>query len=623
VPGGCLPTYYSPAMEAARPGVRRRRARRGTVERPLNTRLVRVAALIVAPALVALLFSISTTGALPRPLLEPLFDTTSAATLAEDLSTRHPARVPGSLGAEGAAVWYTETIARVGLTASEDVWSAELPDLGRVELRNIVTVIRGRSDESIVVVAHRDNAGVGAPFGDNASGTAALIEIARSYAPQQDAPAPLPDRTLVLVSTDAGAFGGAGAAQFAEESPYAKVAVAAVILDGLGGRGTPRLAVAGKDASSPARTLVSTAAARIEEQAGSRPRLPSVLAQLVDLAIPFAHGEQGPFLEQGIATVTLTTDDPGDPDVPAGDGSAPLATARLGALGRSTEALVASIDASVRPAFRTSASLFLGERAASGWAVRLTLVAAVAPYVLGVIDLLIRSRHHRVPFRPALRGIRARFLFALFGGLLLWVGAIAAVFPTGEALPLPLSSSYLTDVSISGLALLALALGAGWLVARRPLAAATRPTPEERLAGYTVALVWLATLAVLIAIFQPFAVVFLLPSMYAWLWLPLRTRTWARVAVYAAGLLGPVLALVVLARELGLGLLEAALYAVGLVTVGYVPLVSVLLFLAWIAAAAQLGALACGRYAPYAGGSERPPPGPLRQLLGRARRSRR
>jgi hypothetical protein len=253
----------------------------------------------------------------------------------------------------------------------------------------------------------------------------------------------------------------------------------------------------------------------------------------------------------------------------------------------------------------------------------LTLVAAVAPFVLGVLDLLIRSRRHRVPLRPALRGIRARFLLALFGGLLLWIGALAAVFPTGDARPLPLSSPYLTDVSIPGLAVLALSFGTGWLVARRPLAAETRPTPTERLAGYTVALVWLAALAVVIAIFKPFAVVFLLPSLYAWLWLPLRTRMWPRVAVYAAGLLGPVLALVVLARELGLGPVEAPLYAVGLVTVGYVPLVSVVLFLAWLAAAAQIGALAFGRYAPYAGGSEPPPPGPVRQVLARAVRFRR
>ena len=604
-------------MEAARPGGRRRRARRGTVDRPLNARLVRVAAIVVAPVLVALLFSISTTGTLPRPPLEPLFDTASAATLAEDLSTKHPSRVPGTLGADGAALWYTEMLARLGLTTSEDVWTAELPDLGRVELRNLVTVVRGRSDESIVLVAHRDNAGVGAPFGDNASGTAALVEIARGYAPQQDAPAPLPDRTLVLVSTDAGAFGGAGAARFVQESPYADGAVAAVVLDGLGGRGQPRLALAGNDSASPAQVLVSTAAARIEEQAGARPALPSVLAQLVDLGIPFAYGEQGPFLERGIAAVTLTTDDPGDPGVPVGDSPAPLAGSKLGALGRSTEALIASIDASVRPAFRTPASLFVGGRAASGWAVRFTLIVAIVPFFLGVLDLLIRARRYRIPLMPAFRCLRARFLFALFGGLLLWIGALFAVFPGDEALPLPLASSYLEDVSVFGLSVLGLALVAGWLVARRRLVASVRPAPEERLAGYTTALVWLAALGIVVALVRPFAVAFLLPSMYAWLWLPLVTRLWPRLAVYVAGLLGPACALVVLGHELGLGILDTALYVIGLVTVGYVPLASVVLVLAWVAAAAQLGAIAFDRYAPYASGAEPPPPGPLRQLLAR------
>ncbi len=226
-------------MEAARPGGRRRRARRGTVDRPLNARLVRVAAVVVAPALLALLFSISTTGTLPRPPLDPLFDTASAESLASELSDRFPSRAPGSPGADDAAVWYRETISSLGLQTDEDVWTADLPDLGEVELRNVMTVVPGRAEEAIVLVAHRDNAGVGAEYGDNASGTAALIELARGYAPQESSPAPRPQRTLVLVSTDAGAYGGAGAARFADESPYAETAIAAIVLDGLGGKRTP------------------------------------------------------------------------------------------------------------------------------------------------------------------------------------------------------------------------------------------------------------------------------------------------------------------------------------------------------------------------------------------------
>jgi Peptidase family M28 len=623
-PVGCLPPYYSPAMEAARPPGRRQRTRRGTVDRPLNARLVRVAFFVVAPAVLALLFSISTTGTLPRPPLEPVFDAEAAASLADELSTVHPSRVPGTFEAENAARWYTETISGLGLSADEDVWSADLPDLGEVSLRNVVTVIRGRSEEAIVLLAHRDNTGVGRP-GDNASGTAALIEIARGYAPQEIAPAPSPQRTLILVSTDGGAYGGAGAARFGDVSPYAEDAVVAVVLDGLGGGGRPRLAIAGGAANSPTRTVVSTASARIAEQTGRAPVQPSVLTQLVDLGIPFAAGEQGPLLADGIAALTITTDDPGDPNVPVGDSAGPLVVERLGQLGRATEALVASIDASFGPSFRTPDSLFLDERTASGWTVRLTLVVAVVPFFLGVLDLLVRGRRRRLPLVPALRGLRTRFLFWLYGGVLLGVGALTGVFPTGASLPPPPYSSFVTDWPLSGLAVLLIAFALGWLVARRHQVPVVPPTPAERLAGYTTALTWLGATAVVIALVKPYALVFVLPSLYAWLWLPLRTQLWARVALYLAGLAGPVGALLVLANELGLDLLDTTLYVAGLVTVGYVSLTSVLLALAWTAGAAQLAALAFGRYTPYAGGVDPPPTGPLRSVLrtvARRRRSR-
>lgn len=606
-------------MEAARPGGRRRRARRGTVESPLNARLVRVAAIVVAPALLALLFSISTTGALPRPALDPVFDTESAGAIAAELSLEHPSRVPGTLGAENATLWYRETMASLGLRTTEDVWTADLPDLGEVELRNVVTVVPGRSEEAIVLVAHRDNAGPAAALGDNASGTAALVELARGYAPQESGPALQPRRTLVLVSADAGAWGGAGAARFAEVSPYADTAIAAVVLEGLGGRGRPRLVTAGDGVTSAPRALVGTAAARIEEQVGIRPRIPSVARQLVDLGIPYAAGGQGPFLGHGIAAITLTTDDPGDPAIPAGDAPGDVGVARLGGLGRSTEALVASLDASIGAAFSTQATVHLEDRAASGWAVRLALIVGVVPFVLGVLDLLLRSRRRGLRLGPALRALRARALVALYAGLVVWLASLAGVFPRGDALPLPRQTSLVVEWPVAGLALVVVAVALGWLVARRRLVPLARPTPEERLAGYTAALAGLAVLALVLALLKPFAIVFVLTSLYAWLWLPLRTRFWPRLVVYVAGLLGPLVALLVLSRELGLGVFDSVLYVVGLATVGYIAVPSVLLALAWAAVAMQLGSLALGRYAPYAGGAEPPPPGPIRGGLGRLR----
>ncbi len=611
-PTGHPRAYYSPAMEAARPRTRGRRLRRGTVERPLNGRLVRVGFLVVVPAVLALLFSISTTSALPRSPLEPLFDAASAAAYAETFATLYPSRVPGSEGAGEAVRWYRETIASVGLTAEEDVWTEDLADLGSVALTNVVTIVPGRSDETIVLVAHRDNAGAEEPLGENATGTATLIELARGFAPQELGPDPVPNRTLVLVSTDAGAFGGAGAARFVRESPYARSAIAVLVLDGLGA-GRPRLAIAGDEPVSPARTLVRTAAARVAEEVGAPPALPSVPTQLVDLGVPFALDEQGRFLAAELAAVTLTT----SPDDGATDAATP--TRRLGQLGRATEAIVSSLDSSVGGAFRTPDSVFFADRAASGWSVRLTLILCVVPFALGLVDLIVRGRRRRLPFAPAVRAQRARLGIWVFGGILVWLGALAGVFPTGAPLPLPPYGSYFASQPIFGGLLLALAFVLGWLIARRRLGSSGGATSEERLAGFSVALALLGAVAVGLTFVQPYALVFVVPSLYAWLWLPLEGRLAWRLTLYAVGLAGPIIGLALLGRQLGLTAFDAALYVIGLVTVGYVPVLSAVLGLLWAAAAVQIGALACGRYGPYAGGAEPPPRGPLRRALARVR----
>jgi len=306
---------------------------------------------VIAPALLAVLFSISTTGVLPRSELDPLFDGAAAVELATRFSTENPDRVPGTTGAENATRWYRETISGLGLLTDEDVWTENLANLGSVELRNVVTVIPGRSAEAVVLVAHRDNAGVDNPLGDNAAATAALIELARGFAPQESAPTALPERTLVLVSTDAGAYGGAGARRFARTSPYAESAIAAVVLDGFDRTGRPRVAIAGDRPVSPARTLVRTAAARVEEQTGRRPELASVLTQLVDLGIPYAAEEQGPLLDAGLSAVTIAAVGPQSTQDP------PRAAA-AGARGRTAvEASRGAVDrmvALIEPLLRSS-----------------------------------------------------------------------------------------------------------------------------------------------------------------------------------------------------------------------------------------------------------------------------
>lgn len=609
-------------MEAARPRKRGRRQSRGEAGAPSHTRLVRVGLAVAAPAVLALLFAVSTPGVLPQAPLEPLFDGEAAAELALTLSTEYPARVPGTVEAEGAARWYHETVAALGLTTEDDTWQSDIPDLGRVTLRNVTTVVPGRSDETVVVIAHRDNAGTEQPREDNADGTAALIELAKGFAPQELGPDPLPQRTLVFVSTDGGVYGGAGAKRFAETSPYAIRAAAAVVLDGIGGAGHPLLAIAGDVPVTSARALVGTASARVEEHVRRDAKLPDLTTQLMNLAVPFAAAEQGRLLASDVAAITISTDrhrrETDSPSVAAGG----VSVERLEALGRASEELVDSLDASVGASIGTADTVYFHGRAVSGWAVRLTLVLLVVPFALGLADLVARARRRGLPLRPAARGIRTRLSILLFGLLLIALGAMTGVFPTGDSLPLPSFSPYVTEPQVAGLGVIGLAFGIGWLVGRRRLVPAGPVSADERAAGLVVALCLLGFVAVVLAIAKPYALVLVLPSLYAWLWIEPDGTVWRRVALFALGLVGPLAGVALVGRELALTAVETPLYVLGLVTVGYVSWAAVLLAVGWLAAAAQIGAVAVGRYGPYARGAEPPPPGPIRRALARSARPR-
>jgi hypothetical protein len=141
-------------------------------------------------------------------------------------------------------------------------------------------------------------------------------------------------------------------------------------------------------------------------------------------------------------------------------------------------------------------------------------------------------------------------------------------------------------------------------------------TVEEELAGHTAALLVLGLIGVLVVAVNSFALLFVLPILHTWLWLPqLQTRpAVVRFGVIVAGFAGPALLVWSFADRLGLGI-DALAYLVELVAIGYVPLPLVVLFLALLGVAGQLGALAARRYAPYPSAEERPPRGPLRELV--------
>jgi hypothetical protein len=561
-------------------------------------------------------FSVSRPAALPAPF-PPAFDGASAATLATEFARFHPERLPGSPGAAAAAKWFQDQLVPYGLNVRAQPFTARVPGYGTVRLQNLVATVRGRTDRRIVVMADRDNLGLGPGADDNASGTAALIVLARSYATpaEQEDDRFGPNHTIVFLSTDGGALGSLGARHYAATESERIDAV--INLDTIGGTGSPSLQIAADRPRSTSPTLLRTATVRILDQTGTVARRPSSVRQLIDLAFPYTLYGQGPFVGRGIPAVTLTAG--GDvPPPPESDVPQPgrFPTQRLSQMGRAAQTLLGSVDEGIETGSGGSPFLYFGPRVVQGWAVQLVLVGALLPFLAAAVDLFALCRRRRIQLAPALRSYRSRLLFWAFVGVAFAVFAWLGAWPTGDRIPIPPTNDVAGRWPLGAIAALALLAAIAWLVVRDRLIPRRFVSREEELAGHTAALLVLGLIALLVVATNAFALIFLLPSLHAWIWLPhVRDRPfWVRLPIFAAGFGGPALLLWSFGVRFGFGV-DAPAYLAQLTALGHVPLPLLALFLAWVAVAGQLGALSVGRYAPYPGRDERRPFGPLRQLV--------
>jgi hypothetical protein len=613
---------------AANPPPARTRARPGSLERPINSRLYRGTWLLVGIPLLIAAFSVGKPPALRAavPTLPPAFDKLRAVALARDLAQTFPDRSPGSPGAESARQWFADQVANLGLRVRREPFTATIPGRGRVRLENLIVTIPGRSPQALAVLAHLDNVGTGPGANDNASGVAALIELARSYATSVSGNVPSgativsPAHTLFFVATDGGEFGGLGANRFATE--FHDRIVTAIVLDTIAGQAPSRLVIAGDTARNPAAGLVETAAARIQEQAGALPRRPSSFAQLLDLAFPFTLYEQGPLLAHGVGALTLTTASDRRPPT-FSDTPGRLNGGRLAQIGRSTQELLRALDQGAELVQGTSSYIYLGARVIRGWAIELVLIAALLPFVIATIDLFARCRRRRLPIAPALRSYRSRLAFWIWVGAVFELFALLGVWPGGAAFPLAPHSAAARHWPLFGLLGLAALAAVGWVIARARLVPRRPVGIDDELAGHTAALLALGVVGLMVVATNPFALILVLPSLHAWLWLPqVQSRpAWLRASVLALGFLGPVVLAISFATRYGLGL-DAPWYIAELVAVRYVTIPTFAIGLAWLAAAAQLAALAARRYAPYPSSADRGL-GPVRATLRRAYRAQR
>ncbi len=184
---------------------------------------------------------------------------------------------------------------------------------------------------------------------------------------------------------------------------------------------------------------------------------------------------------------------------------------------------------------------------------------------------------------------------------LLALAAVAGALPREPRLPPPPDQPPVDAWPVGAAVVGILAVALVWLRARARLIPRARARPEEDLAAYAVAFMALLVVAAGTVLVSAYSLVFVLPSLYAWLLLPQLRRApgWVTDVAYGIGLVGPVLALVVLAEQLDLGA-RAPIYAASLVTTGVVPWGATLALTVWAAVAGLVGAVASDAYAPAA-----------------------
>src|SRR5215218_699483 len=127
-------TYYSQGMATRPRFAERRRARRGSVERPINGRMYRGTWLLVGIPLLIAAFTVSRPQPLRPPALPPAFETANATADAQDFATSFPDRSPEAPKAREAAGWVTDRLGELGLQTQTDRFHVEMPGRGDVEL---------------------------------------------------------------------------------------------------------------------------------------------------------------------------------------------------------------------------------------------------------------------------------------------------------------------------------------------------------------------------------------------------------------------------------------------------------------------------------------------------------
>ena len=502
----------------------RRRTRRRSTDQPINSRLVR--ALVPAPRI-------------PSPRAR-VHDRDARAVPGTDASAVVRRRL-GDPARDGAGARLPRSRARLrrrrrrsGLGDGEarplrarhrprTPGTSRFPASARSGSATSSPSSRAPSSDAILFLAHRDNIGSGPGANDNASGTAALIELARGYGRLGTiAGRPRPEHTLIFLSSDGGAFGGL-------RRRAVRVDVAAP--EARPGRRLARCARRHRTATARDRRARAPLAGPGARPNRRRPvRCPArTAAGSTRLARP-ARRSRDPVRLRRAGAVPRTRDlgDPADDRRRRRrrrhrrhDRRGSIAVSSSGSVAPPSRFSHRSTTASTSRAAPTGTSTSAAGSSAAGQSSSSSSSRSI-PFLVGVIDLFARSRRRRLPLAGRLASTPRHASASGSGsGFVIGLGAVAGVFPRGSA-----TSAAAGQPRRHGLAgrrshRCRCARRLGWWRARRALVRAGRRDAGRGARGIRR----LAPRARRRSpsrrrVISPYALLFVIPSLYAWLWLP-------------------------------------------------------------------------------------------------------
>jgi len=548
----------------------------------LDPRIYRTGLIVVALAVIVVAFSLDSQASPLNGTLTPdAFNGATAYTTMGNLAAQYPSRRPGSGADTSIANYVQQSFQQAGLQVQRRAFSAQTED-GPREVETVTGTLAGLTPGSIVIVAHRDSTHMGAVA--DMSGTAVLLELAQMLSSQTQ------QRSIVLASTSA-SIGAAGAAELARTLPQPVDAV--IVLGDMAGTEvrTP-IVVPWSDTTLVAPTLLrNTVAQAVGQQTGLSVGDESLGGQFLHLAFPLAASEQRPFAANGEPAVLISAS---GSRVPAAEEK--TSEGQIGGFGRAVLQTVSALEAGGSVPAPSSYLRWQGKLIPE-WAVRLLVLALIAPVLLATVDGLARARR---------RGYRvARWTLWVLAACIPFVLAVLAVVGLrlvgviNIAPPGPIGGDALTLGSravaiLIGLGLLIVVSSAAvWWFGRRMWSgsAAQEPAndrhgrrpelPDDAASPGAAAALMLVLCAVTLAIWleNPFAAALMIVALHAWLWIvgpENRLRAPWAILLLLVGLVPGVLAALYYAKVMGLGPAAAAWNAVLMLAGGDVSVMAAL-----------------------------------------------